>query len=116
MYLFTTTVFWPSGLIHIRFFFYYINAANTGLRRRLFATVGLSRNSKIFLARGKGLVNNIENINYFKYISLDNFTLYRNIHNSEQRILTNQNNTDPHFCSKEYNWYELIFFNKYYQT
>lgn len=54
--------FCPSGFIHIRFF-YYINAANAGLRRRLFATVGFSRNSKI---RGKGLVNNIENNDYFK--------------------------------------------------
>lgn len=97
-------------------FFYNTNAANTGLRRRLFATLGLSRNSKIFLARGKGLVYNIENNDYFKYISLDNFTLYRNIHNSEQRILTNPNNTDTHFCSKENNWYELIYFNNYFQT
>lgn len=50
------------------------------------------------------------------FISLDNFTLYRNIHNSEQRILTNPNNTDLHFCSKENNWYELIYFNNYFQT
>lgn len=51
------TFFWPLGLIHIHFLY-------EDYSQRL----GFSGNF-IFLARVKRLFNNIENNNYFKYVS-----------------------------------------------